>query len=203
MKKLLIFVLIAMVTLLVQQVYANGAGDVGSEECLTVQQEAQTAVQAGEPYKNHGHRVKEAAHATGSAVDAGFITEECASCIVSQFARKVVVEDQIPCGQVAEVVCPCWNESTIDAHVRELFVPFCFDEVAHGYPSTYLIQLDQQFLAQVGYDGGLGSLSCFYIDNESDPVIHVQEYPISEAELNKCREILIDSGMWAINECSP
>ena len=76
-------------------------GDVGSRECRSVQLAAQAAVASGGPYRNHGQLVRTAAHVVDAAVTAGAITEECASCIVSQFARRIPIEDQTPCGEEA------------------------------------------------------------------------------------------------------
>jgi hypothetical protein len=74
-------------------------GDVGSPECLSAQQSAQAAVQAGGPYRNHGALVSTAAKVVSRAVSAGDITEACADCIVSQFARRIPVTEQAPCGE--------------------------------------------------------------------------------------------------------
>lgn len=71
-----------------------------SPECRRVQLEAQAAVQAGAPYRNHGQMVSTAARIVGRAVDAGRIDEDCASCIVSQFARNVPIAEQEPCGDL-------------------------------------------------------------------------------------------------------
>lgn len=83
---------------MVPQGWAQVPGDVGSEECREVQLEAQTAVVNGGPYKNHGKLVSTAAHVVSAAEDAGEITEECASCIMHQFARRIPIEQQTPCG---------------------------------------------------------------------------------------------------------
>jgi len=69
-------------------------------ECRALQVEVQAAVGNEDPaiYRNHGSYVSTVAHLVGPHVDAGDITEECASCIISQFARRIPVEDQSPCG---------------------------------------------------------------------------------------------------------
>lgn len=75
------------------------AGGVGSPACLRVQRAAQAAVLAGLPYSNHGKLVSTAAHVVSAAENAGEIDEECASCIMNQFARSIPIEDQVPCGE--------------------------------------------------------------------------------------------------------
>jgi hypothetical protein len=62
-----------------------------------VQSDAQDAAQKGGPYKNHGQMVKTAAHVVSRAVNSGEISEECASCIVSQFGRGIAIADQKAC----------------------------------------------------------------------------------------------------------
>ena len=82
----------------------TGPGGVGSVECLRVQLAAQAAVLAGMPYANHGALVSTAAHVVSSAEDRGSIDSECASCIISQFARRVPIENQEACGEETRVV---------------------------------------------------------------------------------------------------
>lgn len=66
--------------------------------------QAQLAVQAQvgdfDPavYKNHGAWVSAAAAAANVFLYSGQIDEECHSCIVSQFARRIPIADQTPCG---------------------------------------------------------------------------------------------------------
>ncbi|HJZ04721.1 MAG TPA: hypothetical protein VJ327_02570 [Patescibacteria group bacterium] len=108
MKKLLTLVLIGLFLGIVPKVWAQG---VGSPECLAVQQAAQDAVEAGGPYKNHGQLVKTAAHVVDAAVVVGDIDEECASCIMNQFARGIPIAEQTACGSESEDECfkeaPC------------------------------------------------------------------------------------------------
>jgi cysteine-rich repeat protein len=80
------------------QVEAQTPGDVGSPACRTVQQAAQVTVASGGRYKNHGKLVSTAAKVVGAAEDAGTITEACSSCIVSQFARRIPINEQNFCG---------------------------------------------------------------------------------------------------------
>jgi hypothetical protein len=75
--------------------------DVGTSACGLVQSAAQTAVDFGGPYRNHGQMVRTAARTVSEFVGAGVITEECSSCIVSQFARRIPSDEQEPCG-----LCP-------------------------------------------------------------------------------------------------
>jgi len=91
MKKLLTLVLIGLFLGIVPKVWAQG---VGSPECLMVQLDAQAAVTAGGPYLRHGHLVRTAAAVVDAAVVAGDIDEECASCIMNQFARGIPIAEQ-------------------------------------------------------------------------------------------------------------
>src|SRR5262245_4454501 len=75
-------------------------GSIGSSECRSVQLAAQAAVEAGQPYPNHGQLVSTAAHVVSAAEEGGDITAECASCIMNQFAHRIAVADQQPCGQL-------------------------------------------------------------------------------------------------------
>ena len=82
----------------IERTSASGADSVGSAACRAVQLDAQAAVRAGEPYRNHGKLVSTAAHVVSDAVQSGTIDGECASCIISQFARGIPIADQTPCG---------------------------------------------------------------------------------------------------------
>lgn len=97
MKKTLTLFLVGLFMLVTSQALAV-EGDVGSEACRDVQLEAQEAVGTGGPYKNHGKMVSTAAKVVSPYEDAGDITCACASCIVSQFAQKIPVDEQIACG---------------------------------------------------------------------------------------------------------
>jgi hypothetical protein len=79
---------------------ATSGTPVRSAECRRVQLEAQAAVLAGAPYRNHGGMVSTAAKVVSAAVAAGRIDEDCASCIVNQFARNVPIAEQEPCGEL-------------------------------------------------------------------------------------------------------
>ena len=65
--------------------------------CGMAQLIVQEAVASGGPYKNHGQMVKTAAHAANPYLYEGAISEECHSCIVSQFARRIPIEQQEVC----------------------------------------------------------------------------------------------------------
>jgi len=82
-------------------------GDVGSRECRVVQLEGQDAVTAGGPYKNHGQMVRTAANVVSPYEEAMDITEECASCIMNQFARSIPIDEQEACGPDAPFLPEC------------------------------------------------------------------------------------------------
>ncbi len=77
-------------------------GDIGSDVCEEAQVAAQEAVADGEPYRNHGQMVRTAARALRPEVISAEITEECAGCIISQFARRIPIEEQETCGSDLE-----------------------------------------------------------------------------------------------------
>jgi hypothetical protein len=76
-----------------------------SAKCRTAQLAAQDAVKNGGPYKNAGQKVKTASHAANPYLYSGDITEECHSCIVSQFARKIPIDKQQSCGSDFQACC--------------------------------------------------------------------------------------------------
>src|SRR5262249_19030902 len=75
------------------------SGAVGASSCRAVQLAAQAAVEAGGPYRNHGDLVRTAAHIVNTALKSGAINDDCAGCIISQFARGVPITDQKPCSE--------------------------------------------------------------------------------------------------------
>src|SRR5262245_46728771 len=77
---------------------AEVPGDIGTQVCRAAQLEAQSAVDSGRPYKNQGKLVSTAANVISAAEAEGLITEECSSCIVSQFARQIPTNSQNTCG---------------------------------------------------------------------------------------------------------
>ena len=66
--------------------------------CGTAKLIAQEAVASGSPYKNQGAMVKTAAQSINAYLYEGVISEECHSCIVSQFARRIPIGEQEACG---------------------------------------------------------------------------------------------------------
>jgi hypothetical protein len=70
--------------------------------CRTAQLTAQEAVGSFAQYENHGQMVKTAAQSINEYLYEGIISEECHGCIVSQFARRILIEDQESCGLVEE-----------------------------------------------------------------------------------------------------
>jgi len=98
----LLFSIIAVAALSTVMVTSSGGalaaddGYFGDQACREVQLDAQAAVAAGGPYKNHGRLVSTAANVVSPAEEAGYIDEDCASCIMHQFARGD--DPQLPCG---------------------------------------------------------------------------------------------------------
>jgi hypothetical protein len=80
------------------------AEDYGAQ-CRRVQLMVQEAVGNEDRaiYRNHGAYVSTVARMVDEYVMSGEISDECASCIVSQFARRIPIEEQVPCGQLEEV----------------------------------------------------------------------------------------------------
>ncbi len=97
MKKIA-FVLCLCFFLVPSKVMACEPGDMCSPECLQVQTEVQEAVLSGSPYKNHGQLVQAVTHLTNKEKKAGRISGRCAACIKSQFAQRVPLNEQEPCG---------------------------------------------------------------------------------------------------------
>ena len=96
-KSVALFLLVGLLLCAALYVQADTPGDVVSFECRAVQIDAQAAVEAGAPYRNHGQLVRTAAHVVSEAEETGEITEECASCIMNQFASKIAIADQEAC----------------------------------------------------------------------------------------------------------
>jgi hypothetical protein len=72
-------------------------GDCTQITCGMAQFITQEVVTSGGPYRNHGQMVKTAAHAANPYLYEGVISQECHSCIVSQFARRIPIEEQQSC----------------------------------------------------------------------------------------------------------
>ena len=60
--------------------------------------EAQEAEIDGMPHKNHGKMVSTAAKLVSIYEEEEEITDECASCIINQFARRIPILEQETCG---------------------------------------------------------------------------------------------------------
>jgi hypothetical protein len=95
-KRILLSVLLAafLCTGFVPQAMAAGL----DEACRAAQLSVQSQVGDVTSYANHGMLMKAVAHAANVFLDSGEIDDECHSCIVSQYARRVAVADQTPCG---------------------------------------------------------------------------------------------------------
>ena len=99
MKKLLLFMLVVFFSITGLETYAQEPGDVGSLQCRFRQTYVQYEMfQNGYPSQNHGRLVGAVAMVISEFEESGDITEECASCIISQFALRIPVPDQEPCG---------------------------------------------------------------------------------------------------------
>jgi len=74
-------------------------GDLGSFDCASAQANIQNLV-GDEPtgVRNHGTFMRQVAKLAGAAVASGQITNDCADCIVGQFAQRMPVAQQTDCG---------------------------------------------------------------------------------------------------------
>src|SRR3990172_11895442 len=112
MKTVFKFTFVASVWLAAVPVRAQGPGDVGSPECRALQLVVQAAVSSGGPFKNQGKLMSLVSSIVDPALASGAITPECASCITSQFARKVAISRQRTCGPVCgNAVCQRGEDS--------------------------------------------------------------------------------------------
>ena len=96
-KNLLLLVMAVCLCLgMIPQVMAGGL----DAACRTAQLSVQATVGDENPaiYKNHGAYVSAAAAAANVFLFAGEIDSVCHSCIVSQFARRIPIAEQEPCG---------------------------------------------------------------------------------------------------------
>jgi len=98
---------------------ALAQGEPGSPECGAAQADAQLAVLDGAPYRNRGQMVSVAANVIDAFESLGDITEECSSCVVKQFARRIPVGDQEACG----VPCPCFATAGEIVNIHEQYTP--------------------------------------------------------------------------------
>lgn len=95
MKMLIGFVMVFSLFVLIPNSWAGPP--VPTDNCTEAQIAVQDAVVGGEPYRNHGKLVKTAAHTANPYLESGEILEECHSCIVSQFARRIPIGEQEIC----------------------------------------------------------------------------------------------------------
>lgn len=98
MKRIVLILSVILIPLYAHSAMAMEPGDVGTHECRQVQLETQDAVAAGAPYNTHGQMLRTASSVVSLAEDAGEIDCACSSCIINQFARRIPVEEQVPCG---------------------------------------------------------------------------------------------------------
>jgi len=100
---------------------AFAEADVGDPDCRQLQLEAQ---QLGDEAnnilaKNHGQWMKLVTRITSPELEAENITEECSSCIVSQYARRIPVAEQVPCGPVTSCEPQTCGNFTLDCDEAE------------------------------------------------------------------------------------
>src|SRR6266540_558043 len=93
----LVVVVLFSFFVLIPRVWADPAGP-ESDVCGVAQSISQNSFTSGAPYKNPGKGVSTAANAQDPFVQTGSIDEECSSCIMNQFARRIPVADQETCG---------------------------------------------------------------------------------------------------------
>jgi hypothetical protein len=88
---------------------ASSHGAVGRYACGAVQHSIQLAVGNYDPskYANRGAYVREVAKRTSVGVTGELITEDCAECIVSQFAKRIPVASQAACGPIVAPTATC------------------------------------------------------------------------------------------------
>jgi hypothetical protein len=73
-------------------------GDTGSATCREIQRSVQDDVSSGQPFRNHGQMMKTVTSLANQAKQQGDITGRCEACILGQFAQRVPVMNQVPCG---------------------------------------------------------------------------------------------------------
>lgn len=89
-------------------------GDVGSQKCREVQLSVQASIVNGGPFKNHGQMVQAVTQLVNSAKKKGDITGECGSCILNQFAQRIPVSNQKPCGPDPVPVACCLPDGSCE-----------------------------------------------------------------------------------------
>ena len=88
---------------------ASSGGGTGTSACGAVQQSIQLAVGNDDPtkYANRGTYVSAVAKRTSVAVTGALITDDCADCIVAQFAEGIPVASQSACGTIVTPTATC------------------------------------------------------------------------------------------------
>lgn len=97
---------------------ATSASGVGSPICGAVQQAIQLGFPNPSQFTNHGQYVGTIAQATTSAENAGFITTDCAGCIISQFARGLPVSQQQKCGSLVMPTQSCGEGDSTTSQIQ-------------------------------------------------------------------------------------
>jgi hypothetical protein len=98
MRIFIVLSLLGFSFLTLSQALAQEIGSIGTVECREVQLQIQNTVDMEDHYKNHGQLVKTVVHALKSAKKAKLITGKCASCIFTQFALRIPIDEQKACG---------------------------------------------------------------------------------------------------------
>ena len=117
----IVLLLLGLSFVTLSQALAQEPGSIGTVECREVQLEIQNTIEMEDTYKNHGQLVKAVVHAVKSAKKAKLITGKCASCIFTQFAIRIPIEEQKACGSDIEsfdtietVACCLMNGDCLD-----------------------------------------------------------------------------------------
>ncbi|MCK5515220.1 MAG: hypothetical protein KAJ00_12025 [Deltaproteobacteria bacterium] len=106
------------------QALAEEPGDIGTVECREVQLQIQDTVDMEgieANSKNHGQFVKAVVRLVKAARKEKLITGKCASCIFTQFAIRIPIEEQKACGSNIEsfdtietVACCLMNDDCVN-----------------------------------------------------------------------------------------
>ncbi len=117
----IVLLLLGLSFVILSQALAQEPGSIGTVECREVQLQIQDTVEMEGPYKNHGQFLKTVVHLVKSAKKEKLITGKCASCIFTQFAIRIPVEEQKSCGPDIEssdtietVACFLMNDDCVD-----------------------------------------------------------------------------------------
>jgi hypothetical protein len=167
--------------------------DVGSQFCGQVQADAQDAVESGGDYRNHGQMVKTAANAVDPYTGTGAISEECSSCIVNQFARRIPIEEQEACGALCPVDIRSLYPDPLDVDAAQLF---CWDSGLEIHASgTDVIDLTLLMICNAdqicGGGPGPGLQYLQVIGGVGGPLVGT---PLTPEEFTACEEVLRNYG---------